>query len=104
MDSHGKENTIEFRKDGSFDPSVGTKIQKMKNLIVQYSVNDSLNPIWLDLITSDLKGHQLDTSKTIVKFVGDTVLIWRVSKIRSKRPLDFSEDDKETTITLHKIE
>jgi hypothetical protein len=103
-DSHGKTNIVEFRKDGYFDPSIDAKDQRMKNFTVRYSVNDTAKPIWLDMIRYDLKGRMLDTSKSIIKFVGDTVMVWRVSKYHSKRPLEFIEDDKETTITLHKVE
>ena len=105
-DNTGVTAAISFEKDGyavlyKNGEVLGDK--RDREPLVKYEIDYTKNPIWLDLVVFDLAGKELGRMKSIIKFVGDAQMIWRIGKDKSTRPTEFDESDKENTVLLKKV-
>ena len=105
-DSSGETAAVSFEKDGYAVLYMNGEVlgdKRDQEPVVKYEIDYSRNPIWLDLVVLNLAGKELGRMKSIVKFVADDKMIWRVGKDESARPTGFDDSDKENTVVLKKL-
>ena len=105
-DNAGETASISFEKDGYVvlyrsGETLGDK--RDREPLLKYEFDYSKTPIWLDFVIYDLQGKEHGRMKSIVKFLADDKMVWRISENQSERPADFDEKDKESTIVLKRV-
>jgi len=85
---------------------MGAKNEKLnRELKVNYLIDYSKDPIWLDIILSGKSDEKTDAYqlKGIVRFLTDTKIEWRASDDKESRFDTFNSDDKKSTRVLTKV-
>jgi hypothetical protein len=105
-DNSGETAAVSFEKDGYAvlylnGETMGEK--RDQEPLVKYEFDYSKNPVWLDLIVCDLQGKERGRMKSIVKFLSDDQMLWRIGNDESTRPTGFDDQDKENTVLLKKV-
>jgi hypothetical protein len=66
--------------------------------ISDYKVDNSKNPIWVDLIVK--KNGQIMTLYGLIEFIDSNTIRWEVFPMANKRPIAFSGKSGNTSIIL----
>jgi hypothetical protein len=98
---------LQFGEDGSlvlYQNGKSLNKEMGDTVAVHYEIDYSHDPIWLDIVVTDMKGGEVMRGLALVKFVGeDEMWLKGNDNHPDRRPESFGEEKRTTTIRFRKV-
>ena len=103
----GNIGALQLNEDGSlgvYQNGKSLNEEMGDSVAAHYVIDYSHNPIWLDIVITDMKGGEVVRGLALVKFVGeDEMWIKANDNDPDRRPESFDDEKKTTTVRFKKV-